>query len=498
MTKKYLKIIILFFALCTVFIFAKEAKAGFTDDNFSGYSSGQSVDTLGRWISPSGLASMAETFITNSANCLSGNCADMKQTGVNGRDFYNTATTVIPAFGNFDAYSQQVNKFGTDLYIRFYNSASTSLGIFNIFEWDDPISNNVYAEWHGAGSDPVGAWVGFTASSTWFNFSYNYNEATNEIRFRVNEQDWSEWILLADVPSRIDFRSQSVSPDGNRYIDNINFESIANDYANVEVIDVPNTLNNIYVSSEDFTYDSIVNCVIGQDCFVKYKYPIHFIDKILYLHPLTADGLEESDDYKILENQNYLRGELELAPQTATTSISYCITVVSAGEAEKKFCGISVFWDSTLNGELGYFDPYDITQACNEVATSSGTMWDDFRYGIECGFNKSMYWLFHPSDNAMEGLIEAKNEISNEFPINVYKIVFSKMANATSTLATSTEIKLYAGELSGESGGMLTIGTINEIKNLMSTAWDKIYLLLTFLILGFTFLFYVHWFTARN
>lgn len=99
-----------------------------------------------------------------------------------------------------------------------------------------------------------------------------------------------------------------------------------------------------------------------------------------------------------------------------------------------------------INGATSSFDKVDwsaldnINTVCNEVATSSGTYFDDFRFGIECGARKVLYWTFNPSPQSVQKVIYSFNNLKVQFPFNAFfgltDIVKTSLATSTNTTGT--------------------------------------------------------------
>lgn len=70
--------------------------------------------------------------------------------------------------------------------------------------------------------------------------------------------------------------------------------------------------------------------------------------------------------------------------------------------------------------EMTFFDNDTYDNICDDVATSSGEFWDDFRFGIECGFRKIVYWVIYPSDKSVNNLSKGYANLKKQFPFSAY------------------------------------------------------------------------------
>jgi hypothetical protein len=90
---------------------------------------------------------------------------------------------------------------------------------------------------------------------------------------------------------------------------------------------------------------------------------------------------------------------------------------------------------------------YDIPCNCDNVATSTG-IFDEFRYGIECGGHMLSCWLFQPSRNTTDKFSDAIFEMEAQFPINAVlqvKDIFVEL-NATTSATSTFVISGLAGQ----------------------------------------------------
>jgi len=144
------------------------------------------------------------------------------------------------------------------------------------------------------------------------------------------------------------------------------------------------------------------------------------------------------------------------------------------------------------NAENGLF-VYDINEACADVDPSDESLWDNFRYGIECGFNKSMYWLFHPSVYAMNSLTSSFDNLTDEFPISIFKTIFETIAEEDLTATSTVSTPFFVGEISASSTIPIVINT-----NQFGETYTQIYNSIEILIYVATMLYFLSWFMKQK
>jgi len=74
---------------------------------------------------------------------------------------------------------------------------------------------------------------------------------------------------------------------------------------------------------------------------------------------------------------------------------------------------------------------------CNLVASSSG-LFDDLRYGVECGLIKAGCYMVTPSPNSFDYVLTQMDSIKQKFPLNLYDTISSTtnaMLGATNTIS---------------------------------------------------------------
>jgi len=182
-------------------------------------------------------------------------------------------------------------------------------------------------------------------------------------------------------------------------------------------------------------------CIIGTDCQLQVGYGFQSIGKILNFKHAEDDSLISTTT---LTDQPVLKTSLTVPNESFSAKFYYCLSI-DFGYVNPTWTGVhedctySVKWVTQE-----YFDEhiapglaeFDIESACDTVATSTGEMWDDFRYGLECGFRKAVYWATVPSPETYYKIESSKESLMLSFPFTYYRqvqrIVYN-MSSATST-----------------------------------------------------------------
>lgn len=113
------------------------------------------------------------------------------------------------------------------------------------------------------------------------------------------------------------------------------------------------------------------------------------------------------------------------------------------------------------------YDDYTYQHICDDIATSTGTYFDDFRYGIECGFKKILYWSFYPSQNSLNGLSTSYYDLKQTFPFSAYYGLTDTITNSISTsTATNGTLKMPFIDKTGHYT-MLTVMSSSSLPNMI-------------------------------
>jgi len=493
--KKLFFIIYLFFLS---FIFSKVSFAA-TIDNFDSYTTGSVigqggwqagtdpayplVSTSNSFSSPNGLTSYSLSNQSSAFKTLSisnptyfGYMFKANSKNLTSSDlilFSNSSKTLINIYAQF-------NTTGTSLVFRTIDSS------FNV---QYSITTN-YGVWHSVmykfSSDHLTYQVSFDGS----NYSSSYPSHNNGVNFTN----------INNIQLRYGY--SSTSSLNTLTIDNLQTdENFLPNNDNVIIVNPPpSEYETVYTANEYWKYSRDIYCnyATTTPCLLNfsYTYSSSTREALLVNYPDNGETLD-----LVSVTQNATMSDTLTVPTSTTPIKNYCIAVVENHFELQRYCGITVHWsDKDVNVLLG-IDEYDITQACKDVATSSGSYFDDFRYGIECGFNKSMYWLFTPKSPAIVKLVNAKNDLMNEFPLNVFQNMWVSMQAPYNNSASTTQqfdLPLYVGNLNNNGSTTITVFSTPNLHSLWGETWDNIYEYMRIIIYFFTFVYFFKWFILRK
>jgi len=189
----------------------------------------------------------------------------------------------------------------------------------------------------------------------------------------------------------------------------------------VDIYELPDWDGEVYVGAEGANIPRYIDCFLNQaDCQTWVNYTFDQIGQTAYLVPYVSGGDNNwltGISSSTLEQKLIMREYFTLPTQTTATTTYYCIYIVGELLAnDTQLCLTAVYW--TDEDDLG-LPVYDIESACDDVATSTGDFWDDFRYGIECGIRKVVYWAFTPQPSSVQKFRENYETAKENFPVSV-------------------------------------------------------------------------------
>jgi len=192
-------------------------------------------------------------------------------------------------------------------------------------------------------------------------------------------------------------------------------------------------------------------CFIGQDCDVEIRYNDRAVDGTLYF--IYDNGENErfpefASTSIVLERNNSYTMHIQVPQQGSTTEQKYCLYLevepyLGANEFgqylgyyDKVMCGFYNVWVD----ESEYAADLDFIQGdvCDDIASSSGSFSDDFRYGLECGARRVGYFFLHPSSNSYKRIQNIKDTMGTVFPFSIYVQVRDTLSISTSTYENFT------------------------------------------------------------
>jgi hypothetical protein len=177
-------------------------------------------------------------------------------------------------------------------------------------------------------------------------------------------------------------------------------------------------------------------CYVGEDCNLWFSfndlavgYTVNLINDI---SPQTSNApIASTTIIYTPMHQN----KIILTAATSTKSDLFCLYIVD----KVLTCGINVFWsDENLFNEYWAALP-SCASSCEEMASSSGAFWDDFRYGIECGMTKAVCYMARPSKDSLDAITRAELSLESSFPFTVAFDLLNTVGGALASSSTSTD-----------------------------------------------------------
>jgi hypothetical protein len=178
--------------------------------------------------------------------------------------------------------------------------------------------------------------------------------------------------------------------------------------------------------------DSII-CDLDAPCLYPFRYNSMAVGRTVFLKDFnngmwnTANILDTHIITATTSGINYLN-----APATSTEQKIYYWAELQ----NREIFQLQVEYLATTTQFFTVIDKCLPDQVCQDVATSSGSFADDFRFGLECGFQKFVCWAFVPSPQAQKFLYNNVNQLKSSFPFNTY---FSLINTVNTALATTTD-----------------------------------------------------------
>jgi len=340
------------------------------------------------------------------------------------------------------------------------------------------------------------------AVNTWHTATLYISHSVGQYRLKVGTElsDWIDFASPVDTYglTELYFRGNELNKDY-VYIDDFVYNAVA-EADNVEVIENNDLSGNIFVANEYLEYPLVTQCQINNDCDLVIKYPYSYDGKTLGLKVFWSSwGDGEWIDTAVLGNTDLYKTTLTAPAVSTVGRKEYCLGVLdSHGQLEQEYCGFYIEWTSKSRLELMGLAPYNIDDACAHVATSTGSTWDDLRYAFECGGNKIIYWSFHPSDEALIQADDAKNDLLNGFPINVYRMMYSNLrAKGDMSTVSTFQLPLYVGIFGGAST-TINVLSLEKIDAIFGDHWDNFYTFMTWIIWFMTFIYLFNNFVGLN
>lgn len=192
----------------------------------------------------------------------------------------------------------------------------------------------------------------------------------------------------------------------------------------------------------DFTTNKSQVCFIGESCNIWIQYNEGMINEKVYLYD-TSDVLQGSTT---LLYHPSLEQEIVIDYATSSPLTDFYLTSDVCYEYEYAGLNLSGCGVEKLGYEILWVDKDEylpdmsiFDDPCWDVASSTGSFSDDFRYGFECGSRKIVTWLVKPSPETVLRLENTIKGLETEFPVNVITNI-NKSLNASSTASTSLQM----------------------------------------------------------
>jgi hypothetical protein len=205
------------------------------------------------------------------------------------------------------------------------------------------------------------------------------------------------------------------------------------EYESVEIIDIDTSDAWVQVGSEDLMlYDRI--CISGETCDLELQYGFDHVGDTIFIYQSESDGSDQVFVASTTLPNNILLKYNYVVPDEASSTTEYYIIYDLDKSEYTRVAEVKWMSDSEFTSLL---DDIDYDSVCSDIATTSDGFWDGVRYGIECGFRKLTYWAFTVKPSTYVRLDNAKNDILQEIPFNLFAYTKGVMEIASST-ATST------------------------------------------------------------
>lgn len=175
-------------------------------------------------------------------------------------------------------------------------------------------------------------------------------------------------------------------------------------------------------------------CDLDTTCLYPVRYNNLAVGKYVYLWDFNNGSWIDSELYDTLQIQ------------ATTTGINY-LDVPATSTEQKIYYWIELQNREVFQAEVEYlatttqffpeFDGCSEEVVCASVATSSGEFFDDFRFGVACGFRQFVCWALVPTPPAQKYFYNSANQLKMSFPFNTY---FGLTSIVNTALATSTNM----------------------------------------------------------
>lgn len=219
--------------------------------------------------------------------------------------------------------------------------------------------------------------------------------------------------------------------------DDLYIEDTVFDINDVEIIDLPDWNGIITIETEEILqFDSPKYCTIGYTCRLGVGYNPSAVGGTLYLYDYTGQTVLTSQElYDLQLKKDYLN----IPTQISIQSINY--KVVLETDATTTAYELEVVWQNEPTFLMDFFAQYNCQTICDDVATSTG-IFDEFRYGVECGSRKVACWALVPATSTVIDFGASVESLKTGFPFSVIRQITGLFDNDSYLTATTTAITL--------------------------------------------------------
>jgi len=223
-------------------------------------------------------------------------------------------------------------------------------------------------------------------------------------------------------------------------IDSFRLDTDYTAYSSVEIVELGP--NQAYVEISDENYLTAYNkfCIVDEDCALKFTYSYQAIGDSINIYSDIGgfpSGSSLGSSTLAYYPNTSLRVEIPIATSSTIKSEDFCVITTNDNYT---ICGINVLWT------IGDDDDCDYVHMCDDISSSTG-IYDEFRYGIECGFRKSGCWAFNPDSYNYILLSEQIIELENSFPMTIFNQIRDTVSEMNATTSDDLVIPWKAGNI---------------------------------------------------
>lgn len=270
----------------------------------------------------------------------------------------------------------------------------------------------------------------------WSKVYLEIDETEDEARVKVDIGTWSTWKNTTGSATNTSEMIQISATGDSIFIDNIVSSvidplDVSWDYSGTLREDIP-----------DFTTNINTVCFVGQDCNIWVNYnemmdgqEIRLIDNSdTLLDADTVSWVAPPEVALIYPYSAQTAGEIEVFNLMSPVCYNECLfdtCVEGCGIVKGGF--VIEWWD-----EEDYLPDFSFitNDPCWNIATSTGTFADDFRYGMECGAMRVFTWAFEPNATTTNKLANSIDDFWQNFPFSTLTNVKTLIENNSGTTTT--------------------------------------------------------------